>query len=200
MKHFADTVANAQVDRNEDMLRSCLRAVEAISRIPGVNACEPWRNFMQARDHAIVLLQRRRHCHSSAWGRESACQYQPKHSTAPSSATTRHVRSPQQRCPGFRPEQLSWQILDAAHVSITSIDRLWLRCARRRRSRRQLQCRRGTRQSCRSDKRRTAWKPWTFDFAASRRLAMHMLAESADHCVVIGGLSRVTVALRSPSH
>ena len=29
------------------MLRSCLRAVEAVSRIPGVSACEPWRNFMQ---------------------------------------------------------------------------------------------------------------------------------------------------------
>ncbi len=35
------------------MLRSCLRAVEAISRIPGVNACEPWRNFMQVQDHAV---------------------------------------------------------------------------------------------------------------------------------------------------
>ena len=35
------------------MLRSCLRAVEAISRIPGVNACEPWRNFMQVHDHAV---------------------------------------------------------------------------------------------------------------------------------------------------
>ena len=44
-----------QVDRNEDMLRSCLRAVEAISRIPGVNACEPWRNFMQVHDHAVQL-------------------------------------------------------------------------------------------------------------------------------------------------
>ena len=45
-----------QVDRNEDMLRSCLRAVEAISRIPGVNACEPWRNFMQVHSYAFGLL------------------------------------------------------------------------------------------------------------------------------------------------
>ena len=35
------------MDRNEDMLRSCLRAIEAISRIPGVDACGPWRAFMQ---------------------------------------------------------------------------------------------------------------------------------------------------------
>ncbi len=38
------------------MLRSCLRAVEAISRIPGVNACEPWRNFMQVQDRVIGIL------------------------------------------------------------------------------------------------------------------------------------------------
>lgn len=28
------------------MLRSCLRACEAVSRIPGVASCEVWRNFM----------------------------------------------------------------------------------------------------------------------------------------------------------
>ena len=29
------------------MLRSCLRAIEAVSRIPGVATCEAWRSFMQ---------------------------------------------------------------------------------------------------------------------------------------------------------
>ena len=36
-----------QVDRNEDMLRSCLRAIEAVSRIPGTSTCEAWRAFLQ---------------------------------------------------------------------------------------------------------------------------------------------------------
>ena len=34
------------MDRNEDMLRCCLRACEAVSRISGVSSCEVWRTFM----------------------------------------------------------------------------------------------------------------------------------------------------------
>ena len=36
-----------QVDRNEDMIRSALRAVDAISRIPNVDACVPFKQLMQ---------------------------------------------------------------------------------------------------------------------------------------------------------
>lgn len=36
-----------QVDRNEDMIRSALRAVDAISRIPNVDACIPFKQLMQ---------------------------------------------------------------------------------------------------------------------------------------------------------
>lgn len=35
-----------QVDRNEDMIRSCLRAIEAVNRIPNVNSCAPFKQFM----------------------------------------------------------------------------------------------------------------------------------------------------------
>ena len=35
-----------QVDRNEDMVRSCLRAVEAVSRIPNVDTSVPFKTFM----------------------------------------------------------------------------------------------------------------------------------------------------------
>ena len=41
-----------QVDRNEDMIRSALRAVDAISRIPNVDACVPFKQLMQC-----VVLQ-----------------------------------------------------------------------------------------------------------------------------------------------
>ena len=37
---------HAQVDRNEDMLRSCLRAVEACARIPKVDLCLPFKQLM----------------------------------------------------------------------------------------------------------------------------------------------------------
>ena len=35
-----------QLDRNDDMLRSCLRAVEAVARIPNVETCVPFKVFM----------------------------------------------------------------------------------------------------------------------------------------------------------
>lgn len=35
-----------QVDRNEDMIRSALRAVDAITRIPGADTCPPFKLFM----------------------------------------------------------------------------------------------------------------------------------------------------------
>lgn len=35
-----------QVDRNEDMLRSCLRAVDALNRIPNSSSCAPFQRFM----------------------------------------------------------------------------------------------------------------------------------------------------------
>lgn len=35
-----------EVDRNEDMLRSCLRAVDAISRLPDAEHCPSWKAFM----------------------------------------------------------------------------------------------------------------------------------------------------------
>ena len=35
-----------QIDRNDDMVRSCLRAVEAVSRIPNVETCVPFKVFM----------------------------------------------------------------------------------------------------------------------------------------------------------
>lgn len=35
-----------QVDRNEDMLRSCLRAVDALNRIPNASSCAPFQRFM----------------------------------------------------------------------------------------------------------------------------------------------------------
>lgn len=34
------------MDRNEDMLRSCLRAIEAIARIPNVDTCAPFTALM----------------------------------------------------------------------------------------------------------------------------------------------------------
>ena len=37
-----------QVDRNEDMIRSALRAVDAISRILNVDACIPFKQLMQS--------------------------------------------------------------------------------------------------------------------------------------------------------
>lgn len=38
--------AAMQVDRNEDMIRSALRAVNAITRIPGVDTCPPFKLLM----------------------------------------------------------------------------------------------------------------------------------------------------------
>lgn len=35
-----------EVDRNEDMLRSCLRAVDAIDRLPDAEKSAPWRSYM----------------------------------------------------------------------------------------------------------------------------------------------------------
>lgn len=35
-----------QVDRNDDMIRSCLRAIESINHIPNVSSCAPFKQFM----------------------------------------------------------------------------------------------------------------------------------------------------------
>ena len=35
-----------QVDRNEDMIRSALRAVDAIAHIPNVDACAPFKHLL----------------------------------------------------------------------------------------------------------------------------------------------------------
>lgn len=35
-----------QVDRNEDMIRSALRAVDAITRVPNVDTCAPFKNLL----------------------------------------------------------------------------------------------------------------------------------------------------------
>lgn len=35
------------MDRNEDMLRSCLRAVEAVQNIPNSDACASFRSLIQ---------------------------------------------------------------------------------------------------------------------------------------------------------
>ncbi len=40
--------AIVQVDRNEDMIRSALRAVDAITRIPGVDTCPPYKLLMNS--------------------------------------------------------------------------------------------------------------------------------------------------------
>lgn len=34
------------MDRNEDMLRSCLRAVQSCTRIPDTETCSGFKNFM----------------------------------------------------------------------------------------------------------------------------------------------------------
>lgn len=36
-----------QVDRHEDMLRSCLRAVDALAQLPGITACAPFVALMR---------------------------------------------------------------------------------------------------------------------------------------------------------
>ncbi len=36
------------MDRNEDMLRSCLRAIDALGRIPNAGTCAPFQRFMAA--------------------------------------------------------------------------------------------------------------------------------------------------------
>eukprot|EP00983_Pelagomonas_calceolata_P119498 1160611-Pelagomonas_calceolata.AAC.8 len=41
-----------QVDRHEDMLRSCLRAVDALAHLPGIQACGPFQAFMRR----VVLI------------------------------------------------------------------------------------------------------------------------------------------------
>uniref|UniRef100_A0A7S3QNX2 TATA-binding protein interacting (TIP20) domain-containing protein n=1 Tax=Dunaliella tertiolecta TaxID=3047 RepID=A0A7S3QNX2_DUNTE len=41
-----------EVDRHEDMLRSCLRAVDALAHLPGIQACGPFQAFMRR----VVLI------------------------------------------------------------------------------------------------------------------------------------------------
>lgn len=36
-----------QVDRHEEMLRSCLRAVDALHRLPGADASQPFTAFLK---------------------------------------------------------------------------------------------------------------------------------------------------------
>lgn len=36
-----------EVDRHEDLLRSCLRAVEALNRLPGAESHQAWQQFMK---------------------------------------------------------------------------------------------------------------------------------------------------------
>lgn len=43
---MANSSINVQVDRNEDMVRSCLRGIEAVNRIPNVNSCAQFKQFM----------------------------------------------------------------------------------------------------------------------------------------------------------
>ena len=38
---------SAQVDRHEELLRSCLRAVDALSRLPGSEASAPFTGFLK---------------------------------------------------------------------------------------------------------------------------------------------------------
>ncbi len=35
------------MDRHEDLLRSCMRAVYAVAKLPGVEACTPFQAFMR---------------------------------------------------------------------------------------------------------------------------------------------------------
>ncbi len=40
-------MTHLQIDRHEDMLRSCLRAVAALQQLPGVEGCAPLTAFMR---------------------------------------------------------------------------------------------------------------------------------------------------------
>ena len=44
-----------QVDRNEDMLRSCLRAIDSCAHIPNVETCTAFRLFMDNTVHQPSL-------------------------------------------------------------------------------------------------------------------------------------------------
>lgn len=44
---FQSDAVKQEIDRHEDMLRSCLRAVEALARLPGVEGCPPFQQFMR---------------------------------------------------------------------------------------------------------------------------------------------------------
>lgn len=62
----ADAVKQ-EVDRNEDMLRSCLRAVEALARLPGASGVAAFKQFMDGtvnagpmRDRYAAIVQERR--------------------------------------------------------------------------------------------------------------------------------------------
>ncbi len=46
-----------QVDRHEEMLRSCLRAVDALERLPGAEACAPFAAFLKRTVRAGALAQ-----------------------------------------------------------------------------------------------------------------------------------------------
>jgi hypothetical protein len=37
----------SQLDRHDDMLRSCLRAVHGVASLPGIEGCAPFSSFMR---------------------------------------------------------------------------------------------------------------------------------------------------------
>lgn len=47
LSHLPALICVAQVDRNDDMLRSCLRAIDAISRIPDADSVAPFKSLLQ---------------------------------------------------------------------------------------------------------------------------------------------------------
>lgn len=51
-----------QVDRNDDMLRSCLRAVDAISRIPDAESVASFKALLQVRPCVFLLRSTLTHC------------------------------------------------------------------------------------------------------------------------------------------
>jgi cullin-associated NEDD8-dissociated protein 1 len=53
----ADAVKQ-EVDRNEDQLRSCLRAVDALARLPGAPGCAAFRAFVEGAVQAGGMRER----------------------------------------------------------------------------------------------------------------------------------------------
>jgi hypothetical protein len=49
-----------EVDRNEDMLRSCLRAIDALSRMEDVETCQRFQTFMKTKVLGVSASTRQR--------------------------------------------------------------------------------------------------------------------------------------------